>query len=278
MDPNQKSGLAKSDKNLCKESSSVYRLFVGGIGFKIDNKILRQHFEPFGHVTKALVVRDGKTKQSKGYGFITFSDYESLKSAMSATVMIYGLKADCHEVVSKKVLKGKHEQESTQKIFVGGISQSASKEVVQNYFSQFGQVLETRILYDGNTGKSRGFAFVVFKNEESKLKVLSQKSHSIKGKVIEVKEFESDGITNKKSEEKKEAAKSDDLKVKNLNSKTDRNRELRPEKNKKVSGSTSKADSKNSTNGETNSLTEVCQDCKQNSEPELINRSPEPKP
>ena len=103
---------------------------MGGLGFKIDNKILRQHFEPFGNVVKALVVRDSKTKNSKGYGFVTFSDLESLQKAKSATVMIYGLKADCHEVVSKKVLKGKQEQESGQKIFVGGISQSTSKEVL----------------------------------------------------------------------------------------------------------------------------------------------------
>lgn len=106
--------------------------------------------------------------------------------------MIYGLKADCHEVVSKKVLKGKQQSESTQKIFVGGISQSTTKEVLERYFSSFGVILEARILYDGNTGKSRGFAFVVFRDEESKLSVLDQKVHTIKGKVIEVKEFQSD--------------------------------------------------------------------------------------
>jgi len=163
---------------------------------------------------------------------VTFSDQESLKKAQSANVMIYGLKADCHEVVSKKVLKGKSEIESSSKIFVGGITQSTSKDVLQKYFANFGEILEARILYDGNTGKSRGFAFIVFKNKESKQRVLEQKIHTLKGKVIEIKQYQSEGSLNKKNSEKSQK-----------NRKNADSQKVQIEKMPGLSGIASKADS-----------------------------------
>ncbi|KAF7032258.1 hypothetical protein CFC21_043453 [Triticum aestivum] len=50
------------------------------------------------------------------------------------------------------------------KLFVAGLSWSADERSLTDAFSSFGTVTEVRIMYDKNSGRSRGFGFVQFSN------------------------------------------------------------------------------------------------------------------
>lgn len=182
------------------KKKEIFRMFVGGLSYKVDNKMLRTHFEHFGNIKKALIIRESSTGQSKGYGFVTFTCRKSYEEALNSSILITGVKADCHPVMTKRNLREKTSKDINLKIFVGGISQSTNKQTLEAYFGKYGPIEEIRILYDGNTGKSRGFAFVLFKERQSLEKALKYKSHKIKGKVVELKEFSS---KNKHSEANK---------------------------------------------------------------------------
>ncbi|KAM7270769.1 hypothetical protein ACFE04_029983 [Oxalis oulophora] len=52
------------------------------------------------------------------------------------------------------------------KLFVGGLSWSVDENSLKDAFSSFGQVSEVRILYDTDTGRSRGFGFIQFSNDD----------------------------------------------------------------------------------------------------------------
>ncbi|XP_019159260.1 PREDICTED: glycine-rich RNA-binding protein 4, mitochondrial [Ipomoea nil] len=52
------------------------------------------------------------------------------------------------------------------KLFVAGLSWSVDEKSLKDAFSDFGQVTEVRIMYDKDTGRSRGFGFVYFSKEE----------------------------------------------------------------------------------------------------------------
>ncbi|KAJ1410292.1 RNA-binding domain superfamily [Sesbania bispinosa] len=55
---------------------------------------------------------------------------------------------------------------STNKLFVGGLSWSVDEKSLTDAFSSFGDVTEVRIVYDKDSGRSRGFGFVIFSNED----------------------------------------------------------------------------------------------------------------
>lgn len=51
-------------------------------------------------------------------------------------------------------------------IYIGHIPHGFYEEQMQQYFSQFGKVLRLRLARSRKTGKSKGYAFVEFENEE----------------------------------------------------------------------------------------------------------------
>ena len=52
------------------------------------------------------------------------------------------------------------------KLFVGGLSWETKEEHLQAYFGNFGTLEKVELKLDPVTGRSRGFAFIVFENAE----------------------------------------------------------------------------------------------------------------
>ena len=56
-----------------------------------------------------------------------------------------------------------------------------------SYFSQFGEVLSGSVVYNHVNHKSRGFGFIVFKEQSSIINVFSVPEHTIMDRKVEVK-------------------------------------------------------------------------------------------
>ncbi|KAA8545979.1 hypothetical protein F0562_020570 [Nyssa sinensis] len=50
--------------------------------------------------------------------------------------------------------------------FVGGLAWATDDQALERAFSQFGDIIDSKIINDRETGRSRGFGFVTFKDEQ----------------------------------------------------------------------------------------------------------------
>jgi len=56
------------------------------------------------------------------------------------------------------------------KVFVGGLAWETHKEGMRAYFEPFGDILEAVVITDKNTGRSKGYGFVTFREPEAALR------------------------------------------------------------------------------------------------------------
>ncbi|KAL4227321.1 DAZ-associated protein 1 [Mactra antiquata] len=73
------------------------------------------------------------------------------------------------------------------KLFVGGLSWDTSKESLLDYFSQFGEVIDCVVMKNPDTGKSRGFGFVTYRDTNCVDTVLSVPAHIVDGRQVDPK-------------------------------------------------------------------------------------------
>src|SRR5579863_5188122 len=71
-------------------------------------------------------------------------------------------------------------------IFVSNLNSKVRSEDLKNLFSQYGEVLSTKVITDKFSGKSRGFGFVEMKNDEDGQRAIGE---------LDQKDFEGRNIT-----------------------------------------------------------------------------------
>lgn len=170
--------------------SSEFKVFVGGLSVNCDDQELREYLMKFGTVVHCEIIKD-KSRKSKGYGFATFSDEESVRRAVGKQ---HFLKGKCFEIRVQVDSSQNSELLQTiakRKIFVSNLKQAINENDLARFFSRFGTVEEVLISRDPATQLSKGFGFVVFVDPESAKAALygqSKRNVRIKNHDIIVKE------------------------------------------------------------------------------------------
>lgn len=72
------------------------------------------------------------------------------------------------------------------KLFVGKLPWSITSASLKTLFSEFGEVKDTVVINDRDTGQSKGFGFVTFTNETDTKKALEMNGRTIEGRTIVV--------------------------------------------------------------------------------------------
>ncbi|MDO8955727.1 MAG: RNA-binding protein [Deltaproteobacteria bacterium] len=75
------------------------------------------------------------------------------------------------------------------KLFVGGLSWDTTDDGLRQAFQVHGEITEAKVITDRETGRSRGFGFVTFAEDENAKSAISKlDGSSLDGKTIKVNE------------------------------------------------------------------------------------------
>ncbi len=59
------------------------KLYVGNLPWSIDDQALKELFSSYGDIEEAVLIKDKFSGRSKGFGFVTFTNDEDAKKAIS---------------------------------------------------------------------------------------------------------------------------------------------------------------------------------------------------
>ncbi len=77
----------------------------------------------------------------------------------------------------------------SKKLFVGGLSWGTTEATLNEAFAKFGEVSEAKVVTDRESGKSRGFGFVTFANDDDATKAMEElNGKPLDGRTITVNE------------------------------------------------------------------------------------------
>ncbi|UJR35422.1 hypothetical protein I4U23_028179 [Adineta vaga] len=59
------------------------KMFIGGLSWQTTPENLKNYFTQFGEVLECMIMKDAITKRSRGFGFITFKDANSVENVLA---------------------------------------------------------------------------------------------------------------------------------------------------------------------------------------------------
>ena len=79
----------------------------------------------------------------------------------------------------------------SKKLFVGGLSFNTTDDGLRESFTRFGEITEAKVISDRDTGRSRGFGFVTFADQQAAQKAIAEMNGTdLDGRNIKVSEAE----------------------------------------------------------------------------------------
>ncbi|KAI5442900.1 31 kDa ribonucleoprotein [Lathyrus oleraceus] len=148
------------------EPSEDAKLFVGNLPYDVDSEKLAMLFEPAGTVEIAEVIYNRETDQSRGFGFVTMSTVEEAEAG-AAKFNRYdynGRPLTVNKAAPRGSRPDREERpprtfEPVLRVYVGNLSWELDDSRLEQVFSEHGKVVSARVVYDRETGRSRGFGF-----------------------------------------------------------------------------------------------------------------------
>lgn len=146
-----------------RELEHMRKLFIGGLDYRTTDDSLKAHFEKWGKIVDVVVMKDPKTKRSRGFGFITYSRAYMVDDAQKARPhKVDGRVVEPKRAVPRQDIGRPDAGATVKKIFVGGLKDEHDEDCLREHFTQFGNVVSVSVVTDKETGKKRGFAFVEY--------------------------------------------------------------------------------------------------------------------
>lgn len=167
------------EENVEPQSAEASRLYVGNLPFSMTSKQLSEIFAEAGRVLSVEIVYDRVTDRSRGFSFVTMSSYEEAKEAIRLFdgAQIGGRTAKVNfpevprggerELMSPKIRSSYQGfVDSPHKIYAGNLSWDLTSQGLREAFEEQPGYLSAKVIYDRDSGRSRGFGFITFSSAD----------------------------------------------------------------------------------------------------------------
>ncbi|KAK8593481.1 hypothetical protein V6N13_042939 [Hibiscus sabdariffa] len=170
----------EAEDKVLESAGEEGKLYVGNLPYSITSSELSEIFSEAGGVAKVEIVYDRVTDRSRGFGFVTMGSVDEAKEAIrlfdGSQVGGRTVKVNFPEVPrggEKEVMGPRIRRsnssfiDSPYKIYAGNLGWSVNSEGLRNAFASQPGLLSAKVIYERDSGRSRGFGFVSFESAET---------------------------------------------------------------------------------------------------------------
>ncbi|KAH1096448.1 hypothetical protein J1N35_013369 [Gossypium stocksii] len=170
------------------ESTVNTKLYFGNLPYNVDSAQLAGIIQEYGSPELVEVLYNRETGKSRGFAFVTMSTIEDCNTIIQ--------NLDGSEYLGRTLRVNFSDKprpreplypETEYKLFVGNLSWSVTSEILTQAFQEYGNVVGARVLYDGETGRSRGYGFVSYSTKsEMEAAIQSLNGVELEGRALRV--------------------------------------------------------------------------------------------
>lgn len=156
-----------------RQNTGEGTIVVSNLSSAVDKRILMDTFRIFGKITSCKVVCDPNTGESWGYGFVHFASKPSAENAINRAngVVIDGQALHVTRWKSQRQRDG-FRKDNFVSLYVKNFPEEWNEGELKKLALKFGEYKDCVIQRD-ETGKSRGFGFINFKDTEDAKKAVT---------------------------------------------------------------------------------------------------------
>ncbi|XP_020704637.1 polyadenylate-binding protein RBP47 [Dendrobium catenatum] len=153
-------------------------IWVGDLQYWMDENYLHSCFGHTGEVFSIKVIRNKQTGKSEGYGFVEFFSHSAAEKAiqtftgnlMPNSDQLFRLNWASFSMGDRRC-----DIASDHSIFVGDLAPDVTDTLLQETFSsKYSSVKGAKVVFDANTGRSKGYGFVRFGNDNEKALAMTE--------------------------------------------------------------------------------------------------------
>ncbi|KAF9930466.1 hypothetical protein FBU30_000436 [Linnemannia zychae] len=181
-------------------------VFVMQLSARLRSSELESFFSQAGKVRAARIIEDRNTGRSKGVGYVEFYDEDSVVKAIALTGQkLLGIPVIAKHTESEKnrlALVAAQAQDaasaeaaaqtpppdlSQHRLYVGSVNFDLTEDDLKQVLEPFGPIEFIKLHRDAETGKSKGFAFVQYKEAEHAKQAMERlNGYVLAGRTIKV--------------------------------------------------------------------------------------------
>ncbi|CAG8499350.1 1079_t:CDS:10 [Ambispora leptoticha] len=179
-----------------EEERDKRTVFVMQLAARLRTRELAEFFSQAGKVRDAKIIADRISRRSKGVGYVEFYDEESVPKALALTgqkllgipVIVQLTEAEKNRQARLAEQAASHATDiAYHRLYVGSVHFNLTEDDLRQVFEPFGPLEFVNLHKDPETGRSRGFAFIQYKNpEDAKQALEKMNGFELAGRTIKV--------------------------------------------------------------------------------------------
>ncbi|XP_046842316.1 RNA-binding protein 39-like [Xenia sp. Carnegie-2017] len=168
------------DETISAEERDRRTVFCMQLSRNIRPRDLEEFFSKVGQVRDVRIISDRNSRRSKGIAYVEFTDASAVPLALKLTgqrllnapIIVQETQAEKNRLAAEAE-KLKRPLGPT-RVYVGSLHFNITEQMIKAIFEPFGVIDTVQMIMDSETGRSKGYCFIQFRDPDSAKRAMEQ--------------------------------------------------------------------------------------------------------